>query len=105
MQRRAPAYVCVCEGGGGFNECEMSGAAAEKRRRRRHNSSPQSVLFLINYVLCVQPSVQEASAPLCILTAQCKWLAGGDDFREKVTLRPSVHINDSFIHFQVYKSR
>lgn len=46
-----------------------------------------------------------ASTLLCILTALCKWLAGGNDFREKVTLRPLVHINDSFIHSQFYKSR
>lgn len=90
------------------------GAAAEEEEKERgggkgggrRSSSLQAVLYIINYVLlCVQRSVQEGPALLCILTALCKWLAGGNDFREKVTLRPLVHINDSFIHFQVYKSR
>lgn len=92
-------------------------SSGRRRRRRkkkggggrgggRRGSSLQAVLYIINYVLlCVQRSVQEAPALLCILTALCKWLAGGNDFREKVTLRPPVHINDSFIHPQVYKSR
>ena len=82
------------------------GVAGGGRGGGRRSSSLQAVLYIINYVLlCVQRSEQEGPALLCILTALCKWLAGGNDFREKVTLRPLVHINDSFIHFQVYKSR
>lgn len=107
-------FICVC-GSWGLTSvtCSMAQQQRKKKKKRgggkgggRRSSSLQAVLYIINYVLlCVQRSVQEGPALLCILTALCKWLAGGNDFREKVTLRPLVHINDSFIHFQVYKSR
>lgn len=61
-------------------------------------------LSIMSFFVC-NGRCRRASTLLCILTALCKWLAEGDDFREKVTLRPLVHINDSFIHFQFYKSR
>lgn len=61
-------------------------------------------LSIMSFFVC-NGWCRRAPALLCFLTALCKWLAGGNDFREKVTLRPPVHINDSFIHFQVYNSR
>lgn len=63
--------------------------------------------YVVHYQLC--PSLcATIGAPgprLCIPTALCKWLAGSNDFREKVTLRPLVNTNDLLIHFQVYRSR
>lgn len=61
-------------------------------------------LSIMSFFVCSGRRMR-ASALLCIPTALCKWLAGGNDFREKVILRPLVHINDSFIHSQVYNSR
>lgn len=72
-------------------------------RKRRRKALPYRLCYtlsIMSFFVC-----KRTSAQLCILTALCKWLAGGNDFREKVILCPLVHINDSFIHFQVYKSR
>lgn len=86
----------------------------KKKKRKREEEEEEEEDGAHPYRLCCTLSImsffvccgrcRRAPALLCILTALCKWLARGNDFREKVTPRPPVHINDSFIHFQVYKS-
>lgn len=115
-EKKWGVLTCVCPRVYLVWNVVWSRSAAEEERENEggggrgggRSSSLQAVLYIINYVLlCVQWSVHEGpgSALLCIPTALCKWLAGGNDFREKVILRPMVHINDSFIHSQVYNSR
>lgn len=66
-----------------------------------------SLQTVLHYQLCPSLCAVQPGRPslLCILTAICKLLAGGNDFTEKVTPLPLVHINQSFIHFHVYKRR
>lgn len=106
--------ICVCASQGLTSvKCGVEQQKRKKKKKEEEEEEEEDAAH--PYRLCCTLSImsffvcygrcRRAPALLCILTALCKWLAGGNDFREKVTLRPLVHINDSFIHFQVYKSR
>lgn len=69
-----------------------------KRRRKTGRLVPSGGVgrYQLRLSLCAAAGAGGA------LRAPWKRVAGGVGFREKVTLRPSVDVNDSFILFQVY---
>lgn len=110
----AQQHVHICVSWGLTNvKCGVEQRQTEKTKKEEEEEEEEDAahpyrlcctLSIMSFFVC-NGGCRRASALLCILTALCKWLAGGNDFREKVILRPLVHINDSFIHSQVYMSR
>lgn len=60
---------------------------------------------VLHYLSLSSPCKRTESFLRALLTALCKWLAGGNDFTKKVTPPPAARINEPFIHFCIYKKR